>query len=384
MIIFLFFTSVNISLFNFPPIACGEEPFTENVKVNDDTNDADQNNPSIAVDRNGTVYAVWEDKRKGDWDIYFAKSEDEGLTWTDPNIRINNDGSNKSQSLPAIAVDSKGNTYIVWQDERNGDSDIYFTKSEDYGDTWTDPNVKISNGSGSQGDPAIALDLEGVIYVVWEDTRYGNLDIFFTKSEDNGSTWMAENKMVNGGEGSTQYNPTIAVDSSGTIYVAWEDLVNYDVVCAKSTDGGETWTLGLRVNDVITNFQGNPSIAAGSAGNVYLAWQDNRNIDYDIYFAKSDDGGGNWSSPNIKINDAGTGHQQCPAIAVSPTGTIYATWHDDRNGDKDIHFSYSINEGATWADPNLRVNDDTTLKTQARSEERRVGKECRSRWSPYH
>ena len=26
----------------------------------------------------------------------------------------------------------------------------------------------------------------------------------------------------------------------------------------------------------------------------------------------------------------------------------------------------------------------TTLENEARSEERRVGKECRSRWSPYH
>ena len=44
---------------------------------------------------------------------------------------------------------------------------------------------------------------------------------------------------------------------------------------------------------------------------------------------------------------------------------------------------------------NLRYADDTTLMAeseeelksllmQVRSEERRVGKECRSRWSPYH
>ena len=30
------------------------------------------------------------------------------------------------------------------------------------------------------------------------------------------------------------------------------------------------------------------------------------------------------------------------------------------------------------------VNDLADAKTLARSEERRVGKECRSRWSPYH
>ena len=31
-----------------------------------------------------------------------------------------------------------------------------------------------------------------------------------------------------------------------------------------------------------------------------------------------------------------------------------------------------------------RVAATTSLYTQGRSEERRVGKECRSRWSPYH
>ena len=35
---------------------------------------------------------------------------------------------------------------------------------------------------------------------------------------------------------------------------------------------------------------------------------------------------------------------------------------------------------------NLKVENKKNLKreTSSRSEERRVGKECRSRWSPYH
>ena len=33
---------------------------------------------------------------------------------------------------------------------------------------------------------------------------------------------------------------------------------------------------------------------------------------------------------------------------------------------------------------NLMLNDGTILEFRDRSEERRVGKECRSRWSPYH
>ena len=37
-----------------------------------------------------------------------------------------------------------------------------------------------------------------------------------------------------------------------------------------------------------------------------------------------------------------------------------------------FHITYIQNRGAAWG------------SLQGRSEERRVGKECRSRWSPYH
>src|SRR3712207_7375878 len=47
---------------------------------------------------------------------------------------------------------------------------------------------------------------------------------------------------------------------------------------------------------------------------------------------------------------------------------------------------------AATSDPRIAVNEDSNLDTNSgviskltkRSEERRVGKECRSRWSPYH
>ena len=32
----------------------------------------------------------------------------------------------------------------------------------------------------------------------------------------------------------------------------------------------------------------------------------------------------------------------------------------------------------------INVDKEKEVRTKPRSEERRVGKECRSRWSPYH
>ena len=41
-----------------------------------------------------------------------------------------------------------------------------------------------------------------------------------------------------------------------------------------------------------------------------------------------------------------------------------------------------LDDGTTVSHVIISVNDDAS--DDARSEERRVGKECRSRWSPYH
>ena len=43
-------------------------------------------------------------------------------------------------------------------------------------------------------------------------------------------------------------------------------------------------------------------------------------------------------------------------------------------------------KGSTWAAQQfvLETEGDGAMLLEVRSEERRVGKECRSRWSPYH
>ncbi len=47
-----------------------------------------------------------------------------------------------------------------------------------------------------------------------------------------------------------------------------------------------------------------------------------------------------------------------------------------------INYTISFNGKARF---NMEfAADETSDAIQARSEERRVGKECRSRWSPYH
>ncbi len=96
------------------------------VRVNDDTGHAAQRTPSIAATRRGSAYVAWADERRGNLDIYFSFLRF-GEGWS-VNTRLNDDAGNADQDEPSIAVDSNGNAYVVWRDFRNASAapDIYF------------------------------------------------------------------------------------------------------------------------------------------------------------------------------------------------------------------------------------------------------------------
>ncbi len=106
------------------------------------TNPANQYGPAIY----GNI-VVWQDERNGDYDIYSYNL----LTFTEFPISTNL----SEQYSPAIY----GNT-IVWQDNRNGNSDIYGYNLS------TDEEFQITTNVADEWDPAVYGDI-----VVWTDTR---------------------------------------------------------------------------------------------------------------------------------------------------------------------------------------------------------------------
>lgn len=96
---------------------------------------------------NGTIYINWADERNGSEnnDIFIAKSNDKGITWSKP-IKVNNDSTKNQQFLTWMAVDPvNGNINIVFYDRRNYKdkrTDVYLARSTDGGATFK--NIKIS------------------------------------------------------------------------------------------------------------------------------------------------------------------------------------------------------------------------------------------------
>ncbi len=331
------------------------------------------------------VAAVWSDERTGRSNIYATQSLDNGTTFG-PSVRVNDIPEKAHLYGATLAIDGQGYVYVVWLDERDGDQDIYFSRSASQGITDAfSASVKVNDDetrepavdefgdpeyiepAAFQTHPMIVFGPKGAIYVAWQDYRRSQADIYFSKSMDGGRTFDRNVKVTDEFGSAGQLYPSMAVSPDGAIYLAWHDhrKGNADIFFAKSTDGGESFSRNLKVSDDETDaHQFSPSLTVDQKGHIYIAWHDLRNNSQpDIYFGKSIDGGQSFS-PNVQVSDDPSGAFQFhPSIAVTASGTIGVVWEDKRNGNFDIFFSLSPDGGKTFA-KNVRIDDDSGAADQ--------------------
>lgn len=276
----------------------------------------------------GTIYGVWYDNRTASAHIYFAKSTDGGLTFG-ANVKVDDDTTPTNHEYPCMTLDAHGNIYVVWDDQRGGTAtgyDVYVAKSTDGGATFG-PSVKVNHDGTpyDQNTASIAVGADGTIYVAWKDFR------------------------------------TPILDSKGK-------PTNADIFASTSTDGGQTFSSEVKVNDnKVTAEQSHPTIGVDSAGKVYVAWTDQRNLNVngtngDIFFSVGTFDGSvlNFNfitNPNLMINDDTVfANQHDPSLRIGPADEILIAWADHRNGgNSNIYFSKSIDGGVTFI-PNLSVS----------------------------
>jgi hypothetical protein len=212
--------------------------------------------------------------------IFISTSKD-GLAWNDPVPVIDHINSvTPFEDKPWLRFDTnkeskyKGNLYVAWTrfdeygtKDPNCKTHIYLSRSKDNGKTFSVPH-RISENPGDCLDKSTtvmgaipAVGPKGEVYVVWA----GPKGLSFVKSTNGGFTFGKE-KVLTETPGAWDFNvkgimrcngmPSVGVDLSdgpdrGTIHVNWADQRNGDpdIFHMKSSDGGETWTKPLRVND---------------------------------------------------------------------------------------------------------------------------------------
>jgi hypothetical protein len=212
--------------------------------------------------------------------LLMAKSTDDGRTWKGSVVDSSGVVCGPCLTTPEAAVDAKtGDVYVVFEQSDTGppnprdDRNIFFMKSTDGGATWS-KRVQLNddidprrNPNYDQMFPGISIAPNGRVDVAWWDFRTDAV-----------------------------YNP------GGNGNTTRRDETCFDIFYTSSSDGGQTWARNSRVSDRSMNqnegfamnlaYDVRGPVGVGSTdAEAYVAWSDSRNgrVDLpseDAYFAK--------------------------------------------------------------------------------------------------
>jgi hypothetical protein len=212
---------------------------------------------------------------------------------------------------------------------------------------------RIGIGKGDQWEPAVAADNSGHVYVLYP--QYGRVPecndcsiptMLLLISNDNGKTWQPARVMLESGSG--QFDAQIAVDPADhhTLFAAWLDNGKREVIVARSSDSGATWTTSVAARG---NVELDKPALAVRGKNVYVAF----NHEEEVWLASSQDSGRSfrWGPVN---SESRPGWSLLGSATVDPAGNLYLGWASYFKG-KDVEdfvalfVSKTSDAGKTWA-----------------------------------
>lgn len=313
-------------------------------------------------------------------------------------IMVNREGLIDVSNSPTVAANPArdGNVVVTYRKDRPG-YDGLISYSFNGGASWEQSVLPLPQGitgcAASQGGPCpfapdVAFAPDGTLYVVYVNlVGNGNRpdNLWISTSTDGGRTLARPTRIA----GALTFQQQVTVDPAGPVYVTWLQAGEVGflrfadppprIVTARSDDGGKTFGSPVPVSDPQRPRVLAPSPVIDADGQLVVLYQDMRGNrrDYEyqegppaelpvaLVLTRSTDGGRTFApGTEIEADILLTRRflpflPEAPQLAISPKGTLYATWADGRDGDDDVWIRRSTDGGQTWT-PAARVNDNAT------------------------
>lgn len=330
-----------------------------------------RSDPVLDFDREGNFYYNSLTNVTGNYTCNVFKSTNGGATW-DQGAEAHG-GDKQWMTIDRTNGPGLGNVYSSWNSYYSSCSPGFFTRSANAGVSYEDC-VEV-NGNPYWG--TMAVGPAGELYISGNSDSYGVIVSKSTNAQVPGSAivWDYATPVDLDGIiiGSDPINPvgilgqvSIDVDCSngpgrGNVYVLasvsrWSIVDPADVMFAKSTDGGASFSAPKRLNTDLstTNYQWFGTMSVAPNGRIDVIWLDTRDgfpgsYFSSLYYCFSDDQGETWSI-NKRLSDSfdpKVGYPQQEKMGdyydmVSDDGGAHLAWANTLNDEQDVYYTHII------------------------------------------
>ena len=137
--------------------------------------------PAVVFATASMVAVAWSDERHGLADVFMQISDDGGDTWLSYPLRVEADAAGYNASDRPVMVKGHSHLFVIWEDGRNGNLDLYYNYSLDldsFIDVFQPVDFRLDSDTPGLNDSQqpVAKASGHMIHVVWQDSRGLSLD----------------------------------------------------------------------------------------------------------------------------------------------------------------------------------------------------------------
>jgi uncharacterized repeat protein (TIGR01451 family) len=328
--------------------------------------------PAIAMDSNDMVHIVWQENGGGE--IAYTKldpsqddqdgdaADESAITVVDDTILFS-DYTNWYLQHPRIAVDDKDDIHIVWESYYVG---VYYMQIDNVGAIKVPATLlkDLSTRYAWRSSIDVAVDSRDNPHITWNDHENTlNYETYYMMLDGSDGNSLIDATLITPDDDEKSKRQSIVVDSEDKVHIIWQDQ-RYDggtdvqqIYYTKLDPSLDDQDGDAADESVVTLIDDKPitpntkwymhptsAIQCDNIHIAYLEWYDTEPSTYDVHYRVIDtDGnpviGDTALTTTATVAWSTSNHDHPPYLDVDGNNKAHITWCDDRTGNYEVWYT---------------------------------------------